>query len=90
MKQNIIVAVGELVGYKNRLNPLSRFVYLLVKVNNGIVQVPIDYRQRFTMCYDYPVGSAIELGYDGNWFIRNKIVSPEPGTKYTPANIIGL
>jgi hypothetical protein len=66
------LVIGELIRYKDKLNPLSTVTYVFVRVNDKIIQIPIDYRQMRFIEKEYPVGSDVEMRFDGNWHIQSQ------------------
>ncbi len=71
-KINLNTVIGELVGYRPRLHPLTMLAHVLVKVNNKIIKIPIDYRQVHFVQKEYPIGSNVELEFNGQWKIRSR------------------
>ncbi len=72
-KNNERLSVGEVVGYSNRLNIFSARVNILVKVDNEVIKVPIDYRQKKFIQIESPEGSKVAIGFfDGEWHIGSK------------------
>lgn len=66
-------ASGTLAGFTSRWNPLARRVYVLIKVSNKTIKVPIDHRQLKFIKNEYNIGSNVELQfYDGDWHIMSK------------------
>lgn len=80
---------GVLLKYSQNLNPFKREADVIVMVKDKTVTIPIDVRQRRFVEKEYPVGSKVELFYDGNWHINSKPIynakkmSFENGTVYT-------
>jgi hypothetical protein len=66
-------ASGTLAGFTSRWNPLARRVYVLIKINNKTIKVPIDHRQLKFIQNEYAVGSNVELQfYDGDWHVMSR------------------
>ncbi len=70
VKMNTVI--GELIDYKPRRHPLTMLAHVLVKVGNKVIKIPIDYRQAHFIQKEYPVGSMVELEYNGQWQIRSR------------------
>jgi hypothetical protein len=68
---------AELIGFTSRLNPLSRIVDIRVRVDRSIIKIPIDYRQLRFVLKEHPVGSDVDLAYDGKWSIVSDQLSPD-------------
>jgi hypothetical protein len=85
-KNNNKLVIGELIRYKDKLNPLSTVTYVLVRVNNEIIQVPVDYRQTMLIEKEYPIGSDVEMRFDGNWHIQSKPVPCDFDINYIVKN----
>ncbi len=67
--------IGKVIGYSKSWNPLSHDSYVIIKVNNDKITVPIDTRQQKFVQKEYPPGSQIAVGfYGGAWHIGSKPV----------------
>lgn len=67
-------ASGVLAGFTGRWNPLTTIVYMLVKVNDKTIKVPIDHRQVRFIQKEYDIGGKIELQfYGGDWHVMSQI-----------------
>jgi hypothetical protein len=68
-------AIGKVIGYRTSWNPLSHESYVVIKVNDSKISVPIDTRQQMFVQKEYPVGSRVAVGfYGGAWHIGSKPV----------------
>jgi len=66
-------AIGEIIGYSKSWNPLSRESYVVIKVNDQKIVIPIDRRQEKFIQKEYPSGSKVAVGfYGGAWHIGSK------------------
>ncbi len=80
---------GVLVKYSQSRNPFKREADVIVMVRDRTISIPIDVRQKRFVEKEYPVGSEVELSYDGSWHINSKPIyiesrlSFENGTIYT-------
>ncbi len=80
---------GVLLKYSQSRNPFKREADVVVMVKDKTVTIPIDVRQRRFVEKEYPVGSEVELFYDGNWHINSRTIfsgnklSFENGTVFT-------
>ncbi len=74
---NVNTKFGEVIAYTPRLNPFSMMSKVTFKVNNKIIRIPVDYRQIKFVEKVYPVGSMVELKFDGNWIIRSHMAPNE-------------
>lgn len=80
---------GILLKYSQSRNPFKREADVVVMVKDKTISIPIDVRQKRFVEKEYPVGSEVELFYDGNWHINSKPVyngtkiSFDNGTVYT-------
>ncbi len=72
-----IITFGEIARYPKRLLPISRSTHIVVRIGREIVDVPVDYRQIKFIEKEHPVGSIVELEYDGGWHIRSHTVPLE-------------
>lgn len=76
------VAVGEIIGYKKPLIPLGKNVKVLIRVNDDIITVLIDYRQLKFIYDKYTAGRKVAVGfYGGEWHIGSP---PAPSNEFTP------
>lgn len=72
------LAVGEVIGYTIGLNVLSARINVIVKVDDRVVKVPVDYRQKEFIRNEFPDGSTVMMQYlDGEWHIGSKPVTSE-------------
>jgi hypothetical protein len=68
-------AIGKVIGYSKSRNPLSYESYVIIKVNDNKIVVPIDPRQQKFVQKEYPAGSRVAVGfYGGKWHIGSKPV----------------
>ncbi len=74
---NLNAKFGEVIGYTPRLNPFSMMSKVTVKVNDKTIRIPFDHRQIKFVEKVYPVGSMVELKFDGNWSIRSHLAPNE-------------
>lgn len=80
---------GVLLKYSQHRNPFKREAEVVVMVKDKTINIPIDARQKRFVEKEYPVGSEVELLYDGDWHINSKtvyngpVLSFENGTVYT-------
>ncbi len=81
------LVIGELIRYKDKLNPLSTVTYVFVRVNNEIIKVPVDYRQTRFIEKEYPVGSDVEMRFDGSWHIQSQPAPSDININYIIENI---
>ncbi len=64
---------GKVIGYKKGLSLVLAKSLVLVKVENGIVSIPVDYRQEKFIEKEYPPGTTVPIGVrDGKWHIRSR------------------
>jgi hypothetical protein len=67
--------IGKIIGYSKSWNPLSHESYVVIKVNNNKLVVPIDTRQQKFVQKEYPSGSQVAVGfYGGMWHIGSRLV----------------
>lgn len=72
-------AIGKVIGYSKSWNPLSHESYVVIKVNNKKIVVPIDMRQQKFVQKEYSSGSHVAMGfYGGKWHIGSKLVKENP------------
>ncbi|MGE5556907.1 MAG: hypothetical protein ACM3QV_00085 [Caulobacteraceae bacterium] len=65
---------GTVIGYR-RWNPFSTMAKALVKTCDGMIQIPIDYRQLNIIAGEHPIGSTVTLWqYNGEWHIESGLV----------------
>jgi hypothetical protein len=70
--------IGKLVGFTKRWNPFNNDIYVLVEVNNNIMNIPIDFRQKKFILMEHSIDSRIPLVYsDGKWHIHSRQISTE-------------
>lgn len=83
---NELVYTGDLLGYSNRWNFFSNIINVVVRINGKSVKVPIDYRQRKFLQYEYPPGSKVDVGFNGQWYIKSRPVPDdfEPQAEVAP------
>ncbi len=80
------VAAGEIVGYKRPLIPLGKKVKVLVRVDDDVVTVLVDYRQLRFIQDKYTAGRKVAVGfYGGEWHIGSP---PAPSNEFTPVRNI--
>lgn len=72
-KKNMEIFIGELVGYTKGSDPKKTKIFVLARVQNRTIRIPIDQKLRKSMQNEYPVGSKVELGFDGTWHIRSRL-----------------
>lgn len=72
---NLGMIYGEVVGYRVHLRPNLSAV--TVKIGNRNIKITVDSRQARFIMKEYPVGSLVELKFDGQWRIVSRDVSPE-------------
>ncbi len=68
---------AELIGIGSRLNPFAKVVDMTFKFERSIVWIPVDYRQVRFILKEHPVGSQVDLAYDGRWSIMSHHLAPE-------------
>lgn len=71
------MVTGELIAYKERSNPFTTRMYAMVKIDKTILKIPMDHRQKLYIQKEYPVGSEVDLWFDGIWSIRSHESPPE-------------
>jgi hypothetical protein len=72
---SIGAAIGKVTGYSSSWNPLSHESYVVIKVSDENIVVPIDMRQQKFIQKEYPLGSRVAVGfYGGAWHIGSKPV----------------
>jgi hypothetical protein len=64
---NMGTIYGEIISYRTMLNP--ELLCAVVKVDHSRIKVPVDSRQSKFIREAYPVGSTVELKFDGRWHI---------------------
>jgi hypothetical protein len=69
--------IGEVISYTEGWNPFSMKTILHAKIPGRVIHIPIDHRQKKFVQKEYPVGSAIELEFNGWWNIRSRPAPPE-------------
>jgi hypothetical protein len=74
---NLGAIYGEIVGYRPKLNPASVISYVIVKVGNRNINIQVDSRQSKFIQKEYPVGSTVELKFDGHWHIISQESPPD-------------
>ena len=74
---NLGAIYGEIVGYRSKLNPVSAISYVTVKVGNRNINIRVDRRQSKFIQREYPVGSTVELKFDGHWHIISQESPPD-------------
>jgi hypothetical protein len=68
---------GKVIGYTRPLNPFTMMARAIIKINNRVIRIPVDYRQVKFIEREYPVGSIVVLEYDGSWCIRSQMAPSE-------------
>jgi hypothetical protein len=64
------VAVGEIIGYGRVFNPFNKKSRVIVKANERIIRVPVDYRQIKYIENEHRIGDKVAVGfYGGEWHI---------------------
>lgn len=64
------VAVGEIIGYGRVYNPFSKKARVIVKANDRVIRVPVDYRQQRYIQNEHRIGDRVAVGfYGGEWHI---------------------
>lgn len=62
--------IGKLVGFTSRWNPLNTDIFVQVKVDKEMINIPIDFRQRKFIEMEHPLNSYVLLMFrEGNWQI---------------------
>ncbi len=70
--------IGKLMGFTKRWNPFSTEVFALVEVDTGVINVPIDYRQKRIIQMEHPIDSLVPLAFnEGRWEILSQTESSE-------------
>jgi hypothetical protein len=64
---NLSSIYGEVVGYKVKLHP--KLSDVIIKLGNRNIKITVDSRQTRYIRKEYPIGSLVELKFDGNWHI---------------------
>lgn len=66
--------IGRMVGFTKRWYPLSNEIFVRILIDDDVISIPIDYRQKTYIEKEYPVNSQIPLEYTGNgeWHILSK------------------
>jgi hypothetical protein len=76
------VAIGEIIGYGRVYNPFSKKSKVIVKANDRVIRVQIDYRQRRYIEKVHRVGDKVAVGfYGGEWHIGSP---PDHSNDYSP------
>jgi hypothetical protein len=68
---------AEMLGSTTRLNPFSKIIDVIVRIDRSIIKIPVDHRQIKFILKEYPVGSDVNLTYDGKWSICSRQSTPE-------------
>ncbi len=70
--------LGILIGFTKRWNPLSTEVFAQVEVDDRVIKVPIDYRQKNIIQREHPIYSIVPLIFnEGKWEITSNISAAE-------------
>ncbi len=69
------VETGILLKYNNQWNPLKWEIDVLVKVQDKVLSIPIDRRQKRFIEKEYPAGSTVELDHKDKWHIKSRDVT---------------
>jgi hypothetical protein len=70
--------LGILVGFTKRWNPLSTEIFARVEVDDQVISVPIDYRQKNIIQREHPIYSIVPLIFkEGKWEITSNMSASE-------------
>jgi hypothetical protein len=70
--------IGKVLNFSKKWYPLSSEVFLHVQVDNSVISIPINYKQKTVIEEEYPVNSQILLAYSdsGEWHILSRHLNP--------------
>lgn len=71
------VIYGKVLRYATGLNPISKTARVVVKIDNGIIQIPVDKRQVKFIAKEYPKGIKAELEFVNGWHIKSQMTPSE-------------
>ena len=72
------IILGILVGFTKRWNPLSTEIFARVEVDDQVINVPIDYRQKNIIQREHPIYSIVPLIFnEGKWEITSDMLATE-------------
>jgi hypothetical protein len=71
------MVTAQLVGFTERLNPFSKNIFALVRLDKTVIRIPVDHRQKAFILKEYPLGSDVDVWFDGQWSIKSRTAPPE-------------